>query len=197
MPTRSLPGRMRTRLPACLSIATAALAAAPQAARAQCPTVGTAAVTSATNGSVTANLCMQVQDVLRLTTTSTLAPPANLTSTSYTKAGSGSTTWVPFGGKVNVNVAANRAFVVTVEGSFTPTSKNATDAVWNTTASGWSATRTVAASNVAANRRIQFLTTPGANASWSQDVFFASRWFWETDRAGTYTLDLKFTLSTP
>ncbi|GLC27063.1 hypothetical protein [Roseisolibacter agri] len=185
---------IRHSLPAAL--AAAALTLCASEAGAQCPST---AIALTGNPSASVTLCMRVQDVLQMRTTSTLTAPATLTAAQFTASATpaGSSTYVPFGGKVNLEVAANRPFAVTVTGAFSgPGTKSASDALWSTTAGVFTNTaRDVSAANAESNRTIPFAVTPAARAAWSQDVYFASRWVYETDRSGTYNLTLTFTLA--
>lgn len=180
---------LRTAL-ACLAVLALPTPASAQACTAQATTSGT---------SVTAGLCMNIQDVLVMRITNTLTGPATLTSAQFSSstATPAQSTYVPYGGKVTLEVSANRTFEVTVVGSFNgPGAKAATDALWSTTQNVFTNTaRNVAASTAAANRTIPFATTQPANAAWVQDVFFASRWVYQTDKTGTYPLNLTFTLT--
>ena len=180
-----------------LVIAVLALALSAAPASAQCSAVPTTQVSSTTT--VTAQLCMRIQDVLVLSVTNTLSAPGVLTSTQFSSAGTpaASATYVPYGGKVALAVSANRNFAVTVSGAFTgPGTKAATDALWSTTQNVFTNTaRNVSAANAEANRTITFSGSQPANAAWTQDVFFASRWTYETDRSGAYNLTLTFTLA--
>ncbi len=142
---------------------------------------------------------MPIQDVLLMNATSTLTPPASLTSTRFSASAAtpAASTYVPYGGRVVLDVAANRAFAVTISGVFTgPGAKPATDALWSTTQNVFTNTaRNVSGTNAEANRTIPFPGTQPSNAAWVQNVYVASRWVYETDRSGTYNLTLTFTLA--
>ncbi len=180
-----------------VAAAVLAIAVSSATAGAQCASVPTTLQTS--TGTLNAALCMRIQDVLVLQVTNTLSAPANLTSAQFSaaSASAATATYVPYGGKVALSVSANRAFSVTVSGAFTgPGTKAASDAIWSTTQNVFTNTaRNVSAANAESNRTIAFSGTQPANSAWLQDVFFASRWTYETDRSGAYNLALTFTLA--
>ena len=189
----------RVRRVCCFAVVGLLFGLVAERADAQCASVSTAPQTGASGGTVSASLCMPIKDVLRLQTTSTLTPPSGLNSTTFTASNTpaASSTYVPFGGKVTLTVAANRPFAVTVSGSFTgPGAKTASDALWSTTQNIFTnSARNVSAANPVANRTIAFPGGQPANTAWVQDVYFASRWVYETDKSGSYTLTLTFTIS--
>lgn len=166
-----------------------------RSARAQCPSVAT---TPSSGSTVTANICMRVQDILQMKTTSTLSAPSSLNASKFSAAAASpaTSTYVPFGGKVTLEVAANRPYAVTVDGSFSgPGAKAATDALWSATQNVFTATaQNVSSANSATNRTV-LQSVFNANSSVTKDVYFASRWVYETDKSGTYDLTLTFTIA--
>ena len=148
--------------------------------------------------SCTINVTMPTSDILKLTLTGTTVALGTPGETDFTNGFKDIT-----GAAVTATVRANRAFRLQVVGSttnfsfanmagntFANPSKPASDLVWATTQSGL----TSSTNNMGTTASV---IAQGATSSVSQAVFFRTKWQFNRDVPGNYSLLLNFTLSAP
>jgi hypothetical protein len=143
--------------------------------------------------SFTLNVSLTPSDVLRLTLSSTATAFAAPVEADYTAG------YITASGPT-ATAKANRAYRVTVDspaatwtytpvGGLTDPGKAASDLSWATTAGGTFATSAGAAATL--------LSGAGGTAGTAQPIYFRARLNYATDRPGTYTLTVRYTLSAP
>jgi hypothetical protein len=161
----------------------ALLAGIPQIGEAQC-----------SGASCTVSITMPVGDVMRMTlsaTNSALGTPGESDFTAGFRDVSGSSG--------TVTVKANRAFRVQVSGgstlfsysgSLANPSKPASDLVWAATAAG----RSTSTNNLGATGT---LLSASATAGTAQSIFLRTKWAFNRDVPGTYSVNVVLTLTAP
>jgi hypothetical protein len=138
--------------------------------------------------SLTINMTLTTTDMLRLTLSAgstTLTPP---TLTDYDNGGKNDN-------GPTATVKANRAWSVQVSApatTFTPSggstyNKPASDLLWGTAAGTYPNSMSTSAK----------LMNGNATAGASQQIFYRTKYFWDKDVPGTYSLQVNFTLSAP